>query len=199
MSTKVAVIGPAAGEARVLTETIQWALSDPSVRQVIYLGDDDVAAEAVSELLKSSLSPSDFWTDAANVALRGSTTDIEALLDAEARGRRLSCVRSLPEAPARAVEMLERWILLAVHDKAILDEDDIANAHVVLYGKSQEPAFKRFGRRCFFCPGPLSKGNVGFLELMPEGDLKLMLTDLSGAELNSETLKANSAKLVVTT
>ena len=45
-----------------------------------------------------------------------------------------------------------------MHDKAILDEDDVANAHVIVYGEAADADFKRFGPRSFLTPGPVAKG-----------------------------------------
>jgi len=44
-------------------------------------------------------------------------------------------VRRLPPPPARAIEMIDDRVVLLVHDKAVLDEEDIANAHLIVYGK----------------------------------------------------------------
>lgn len=199
MTTCIAVFGPAAGQVEELTVALQRVLSDRAVRQAIYLGKDQAAGESVDTLLQASMRPADFFQKAAEVALQPGAGAIDQLLTTEARSRRLAVVRCLPTPPKRAIEMLERWILLAIHDKAVLDEDDIANAHVILYGNAQRPAFKRFGRRLFFTPGPLDAGHMGRLELQSDGDLRIQLCDLSGNVLEEERLTAGSSKLVVTT
>jgi hypothetical protein len=94
--------------------------------------------------------------------------------------------------------MMEKWIILAVHDKAVLEEDDVANAHVIVYGEAPEAAFKRFGPRAFLTPGPLYKGRVGSIGLRPDGSLELAILDLQGATVLSESIApAAVAKVVI--
>jgi len=93
--------------------------------------------------------------------------------------------------------MLEKWIVLAVHDKAILDEDDVANAHVIVYGKSSDADFKRFGPRSFLTPGPVSKGRVGRISLRADGGLDVALLDLDGQHVLRESMAPTLAKMVV--
>lgn len=197
MTLRVVVIGPADQRDSALSEVLDRALSDPLTAQVLYLAHDGAATRVLSAH-PTALSEQAFLSRAVDVALRGSADDIAALLRDEARGKRLSAVRSLPPPPARAVEMFERWMLLSVYDKAVLEEDDIANAQVILYGKSDRPALTRFGPRCFFSPGPLSAGCTGLLELQPNGDLALQLVQLDGTLREREQLPALPAKFVVT-
>lgn len=197
MTLRVVVVGPADNMDATLTEVVDRALFDPLTTQVLYLAHDGAASRVLSQH-PTALSEQAFLSQAVDVALAGSAEDIAALLAAEARGNRLSAVRCLPAAPARAVEMLERWMLLSVYDKAVLEEDDIANAQVILYGKSERPALTRFGPRCFFSPGPLSAGCIGVLELQNNGDLVLQIVQLDGQVREHEHLPALPPKLVVT-
>ena len=114
-----------------------------------------------------------------------------------ANSQGLSLVHRLPDPPARAVELLDRWVLLAVHDKAVLDEEDIANAHVIAYGRADEANCKRFGPRCFFTPGPISGGKLGCVELHADGNLELRVLGLDGGLISSQLLQAGGAKVVV--
>jgi hypothetical protein len=93
--------------------------------------------------------------------------------------------------------MIERFIVLGVHDKAVLDEDDIASAHIIVYGKSDGPSLRRFGPRSFFTPGPIRSGHVGCLSLEPGGTCEVSLLGLSGNVVLREQLSAPGAKLVV--
>lgn len=197
MSWRVVAIGPAGGHSASLVQVLERILGHEETRQVIYLGQDNAASQAV-EQLAGGMPEERFLREAVHVALQGSAEELAALLQSEAQGQRLSAVRCLPPAPARAVEMLERWMLLSVFDKAILDEDDIANAHVILYGKSDSAALKRFGPRCFFAPGPLSGGHLGVLSVSSAGDLILDLQDLRGNTVQREEFPAGPAKVVVT-
>ncbi|MDD9939604.1 MAG: hypothetical protein OXU20_00950 [Myxococcales bacterium] len=208
MTIRIGIIGPVGGATPssppgkggrdALGRALEQLLDDPEIHQIIYLGLDDAATAAVEAQQRDALSEEAFLDRAAKLAHGGTPSAIDALLAEDEKRRRLAIVRRLPHPPARAIEMFERWILLAVHDKAMLDKDDVANAQVILYGKAKHADFKRFGPRCFFTPGPVSAGLVGRLELSAAGDLTLQAYDRHGRMEIDETLEAGSAKLVVT-
>ncbi len=198
MTIRIGVIGQAGKATGELRKALELLLADPEVKQVIYLGRDGAVEEVVAAWSKESLDESEFLARGAELACQGSAEQIEALLGEASSVQRLAAVRMLPEPPARAVEMLDKWIVLAVHDKAVLDEDDVANAHVIVYGKSNEADFKRFGPRSFLTPGPLSRGKVARLTLLDDGNLEVSILDLSGAVTVREEVSLAAAKLVVT-
>lgn len=199
MSVRVGIVGPAGVHHASLRRALEPLLDDPDTRQIIYLGMDGAAVAVVEEWMRDGMSRESFLAQAAELARAGSPDAIRTLLDEEEKSHRLARIRCLPEPPVRAVEMLEKWILLAVHDKAVLDKDDIANAHVILYGKAKHAGFKRFGPRCFFTPGPLSSGLIGQLELLEQGDLAVRAYDMHGNLHIDEVVEAGDARLVVTT
>jgi hypothetical protein len=194
---RIGVIGPAGKTQDELRRAIELFLADPEIKQIIYLGSDGAAEAAVDEFSRGQLDENEFLTRGAELACHGAPEDIEQLLGQEAAAQGLSRVRRLPDPPARAIEMLEKWIVLAVHDKAILDEDDVANAHVIVYGKSPDADFKRFGPRSFLTPGPLAKGRVGRISLRPDGGLDVALLDLDGQHVLRESMAPTLAKMVV--
>ena len=55
--------------------------------------------------------------------------------------------------PARAVEMFHDRVVLMVFDKSVLDEDDVANATVIVWGHAPEAQLKPIGPRAFLTPG----------------------------------------------
>lgn len=193
----IAVVGPAGGAQAALEQTLDMLLADVSLRQVIYLGDDDAVGEVLARRREAGLSRRSFLERAVELACDGGAKEIDALLAEHHATRRLSCVRRLPGAPALAVELLEKWIVLLVHDKAKLEEDDIANAHAIVYGRGSKPRFKRFGPRCFFTPGPLSLGHVGRLELADDGSLRMQMQDLTGKVVQTELLQAAGSRFSV--
>ncbi|HEX7477522.1 MAG TPA: hypothetical protein VF331_06925 [Polyangiales bacterium] len=195
---RIGVIGQAGKQHDELRRALELLLADPEVEQVIYLGVDGAVEAVVAQWSKESLSEDDLLRRGATLAGGGSPEEIEALLSEDHAARRLGAVRKLPDPPARAIEMLDKWIVLAVHDKSILDEDDVANAHVIVYGKSTESDFKRFGPRSFLTPGPLAKGKIGRLTLQPDGNMEIALLDLKGNTVLREEVSAATAKLVVT-
>lgn len=198
-ANRIAVVGSAEGASDALDGTLDRLLGDESLRQIVYLGDDEALEGAMTTRTRAMLSQDSFLERSVDLACSGDADAIDALLLERRATQRLATVRRLPPAPALAVEMLEKWIVVMVHDKGVLEEDDIANAHVIIYGSSRKPYFKRFGPRCFFTPGPLSDGNIGRLDIEDNGDLSIRLIDASGEIVQSETLQGAATKFSVST
>jgi hypothetical protein len=194
---RMGIIGQAGGSPAALRRAIELFLTDPQVKQIIYVGDDDAIDLAVADFQRENLDEDEFLRRSAELACTGSAADIEQLLAADRETHRLSLLRRLPDPPARAIELFEKWIVLVVHDKAILDEDDVANAHVIVYGKADVADFKRFGPRSFLTPGPLEKGRVGRLALRNDGGLEVSLLDLEGNSVLRESISPALAKVTV--
>jgi hypothetical protein len=194
---RVGLIGPAGEAVDALERALELLLADPNMSRVLYLGRDGALETVTAAFSRARLEQEEFLRRAAELSCAGSPDEILALLAEEHAGDRLARIRKLPEPPARAVEMIDKWIVLAVHDKAVLDEDDIANAHVIVYGRADEASLKRFGPRAFFTPGPLSAGRLGCLELAADGQILVRLLRLDGQVEWSEALQATTAKLVV--
>jgi len=194
---RIGIIGSAPEAERELHQAIELFLADPLLKQILYLGEDDAISRAVGQFSHEQLSEDGFLSNAVGMACHGSAEEIDALLEADRQAQRVSLLRCLPPKPACAIEMLEKWIILGVHDKAMLEEDDVANAHVILYGESSDGNIKRFGPRSFLTPGPLAKGLVGSLNLRADGTLDLALLDLQGKIRVSESVSPALAKLVV--
>jgi hypothetical protein len=198
---RIGFIGPAEGDVAALREALDFLLGDAGADTVIYMGEDDTADQLAEECLRGATGGADgtFFGAALEAALTGTPDEIAALLDAELELERLSTLRILPPSPMRAVEMLDDRIVLLVHDKAVLAEDDIVNASVIVFGRSKELLLKRFGTRYFFSPGPLNQGQVGLLEREGDGRLAAAAFDLSGRPLWREILQWRTAKIMVAT
>lgn len=198
---RIGFIGPAENAHAELRQALEFLISDVVVDQVLYLGVDDAVTEAIrawsEDLMQGACTPDAFLDRAVELACDGAGAAIEALLEADEAVRRLSTVHRLPVDTARAVDVLDGWILLAVQDKAILQEDDIANAHIIIYGEAQEAAFRRFGPRHFFTPARLEHRHVGVLEVTAETKLEIAVYDVAGIPRWSETLQGRAPKLVV--
>ena len=173
---------------------------DLGVDQAIYLG-EGATLEALTHDWARELGDGDardFLTRAVAVAIRGTPAEIDALLESERAVRSLERLRTLPPPPARAVEMLGDRICLVVHDKKILDEEDIANAAVIVYGASPERLLKRFGPRYFYTPGPLAaEGVLGILEFDEEGHAAIVTVDMKGKELDRDPILGATARMTV--
>jgi len=181
-----------------LREAASFLLGDAEADQVVFLGDGAFLEEALARWgADVGLEGGSSFLDRALVAAStGDARTIEQFLAEDAGARRIIDIRRLPDPPARAIELLDDRIVLFVHDKAILDEEDIANANLNLYGASRESQFHRFGRRAFFSPGPLSAGRVGLVEAGEEG-FTVSVYDVSGMPVMRESLATAATKVTV--
>jgi hypothetical protein len=194
---RIGFLGPAEDEA-LLREATTFLFGPAHVDQVVYLGEAawlERATERWTQELGVSTDEA-FLVRTLDAALSASADEIDALLARDALTSRLLHVRKLPPAPARAVELVDDRVVLIVHDKAVLDEEDIANASLIVYGHSAEAALRRFGRRAFLTPGPLSGRRVAIIETTEEG-VFVIVHDLSGQPILREPLAAGTTKLTV--
>ncbi|MCB9594336.1 MAG: hypothetical protein H6719_16515 [Sandaracinaceae bacterium] len=199
---RIGLLGPADGDTEAAREAIEFLLGDVEVDQAIYLGDDRDALESLlerwaEEVFGERHDNEAFLRRAAEVAEEGDPLAIEGLLHRDAWVRKLGRIRRLPAAPARAIEMIADRILIAVHDKSILDEEDIANAQVIVYGRSDEAEIRRFGSRYFLTPGPLTAGRVVVLETEGAGEVAAALFETTGIPVWRQTLARRTGKVSV--
>jgi hypothetical protein len=199
---KLGLVGPSGGDLGLLREALEFLVIEAGVDQALYLGNDEsvdgVVTDWAEEIMEGSASLDAFLDRVMAVTRDGQAQTIDRLLRADAEVRRLGRVRKLPPPPARAIELVEDRIVTAVYDKAVLDEDDIANATLVVYGKSDDTLIKRFGPRHFFTPGPLSKRRVAVVEPEPDGQIVIALYETTGAPVWREVLSTGAtSKLTV--
>lgn len=187
-----------------LRRALELLLRDLAADRVLYLGTDDLVDRVVeawaTELLGGAASDGDPFLDRlATTATQEDPRPLAALLEADRLHRRLTEVHKLPSEDECVVEMLETRILVAVRDKARLSEEDIANAQILVYGRSEGPLLRRFGPRSFYTPGPLERGEVAVLEALENGEVVLSTYDPSGERTSREELQAGQhTKMVVT-
>ena len=194
---RIGFIGPAESDAAALEKAARILVVDFEVDQVIYLGEDD-ALRAFVAAHEATDEEGTIEHRVAQVAATGSPSDIEDVLRRLRGTRYLEKLRIAPRPPVRAMEMLDDRILLVVREKAMLGEEDVVNSNLVVYGDGPEPMFKRFGPRCFFCPGPLSAGYVGLVEDDSEvGGVALKSIDPTGEVEWTEPIQGRGAKVMV--
>ena len=201
---RIGLVGPADGNTKQLREAAEFLLGDCGVDQAIYLGTDDSVKKVVdawaSEIMGGPATEDAFLQQAVQLATAGDPAAIDGLLRRDLEVRRLSALRCLPPPPARAVEEFDDKVMLFVHDKASLDEEDIANAFLVVYGRGKQLALNRFGPRTFFTPGPLSAARVALIEREEDGSLAIaQFNPETGEPTGRETLFTRGARLVVHT
>ena len=90
------------------------------------------------------------------------------------------------------------WARL-IHDKALLDEEDIYSAAFLCYGKSDGPLVKRIGQRWFLAPGPVGCAGGGAIVLDDSSDeVVATFYDAEGPAGQALKLaKIRAAKLIV--
>jgi hypothetical protein len=195
---KIGLLGPTDDE-ETLREATAFLLGDADADQVVFLGDGAFLESVLSRwAVEVGLEGGSTFLDRAlAAALSEDARVIDRFLADDAGARRLLDVRRLPDPPARAVELLDDRIVLFVHDKAVLDEEDIANANLIVYGRAPEAQLRKFGKRAFFTPGPLAAGRVGLVESGAEG-FTLSVYDVSGMPILRESLATATTKVMVT-
>lgn len=171
--------------------------------RAIYLGADDAMEDTVSLWAESLVGPdaSDkgLWDRAFAIAAEGSPQQIETFLRSERARLRLKSLESLPQPELRSVEIFGDRVAILVHDKALLDEEDIFAATFLVYGKSDGPLVKKIGPRWFLTPGPIGHREGGAIVLDDAADeVVATFYDGEGRAVRSERLPAaRQAKLRV--
>ena len=201
---RIGLVGPAEDNPELLREAAEFLLGDCEVDEAIYLGTDDNVKRVVdawaTEIMGGPATEEAFLREALRVSTEGDANAIAALLDRDIEVRRLNALRCLPPPPARAVEVFDDKVVLFVHDKALLDEEDIANAFLVVYGRGKQLALNRFGPRTFFTPGPLKAGRVAVIEREADGGLAIaQFNPVTGEPTGRERLFTRGSRLVVHT
>jgi hypothetical protein len=200
---RVGLVGPADGDSVLLREAAEFLLGDCGVEQAVYLGSEQTLRGVVeswaAQVVQGVATEGHFLDEALQLALSGPPGAIDGLLSRDRELRRLSALRCLPAHPARAVELVDDKVVLFVHDKASLDPEEIANAFLIVYGRSKQSALHRFGPRTFFTPGPLKAGRVALIERESEGQLAIaQFNPRTGEPQGRDLLTVRRARVVVT-
>jgi hypothetical protein len=191
---RLGILGPAKGDLAGLARAARMLLDDAQVDKVIYLADDGALDAVVRSWARGMVSgnPSEdalFMRAAARCA-QASPEAIDAFVTRERARERLRVLTSLPEGARRTIEFLDNRVVLFVYDRAILDEEDIAAASVLVFGRSVDPQMKRIGSRVFVAPGRIGWPGAGSGVLDDEGGggLRIEIRGGDGAVTVQETL-----------
>jgi hypothetical protein len=198
VSMRLALFGPAAPEksGADLQKAAEFALFAMTTERAVYLGDDD-AMDLVAKTWNQKLSSpgyANFWEEVR--VLLDPKTDRSQVEQAALREQaRLSLRRLevLPRNNRRSLELLGSRVAVLVDDRERLEAEDLAEANLVIYGKSPAPRARLVGEQWFISPGSLSdEGGVAIIE--ETGDtLRVTFYDCAGNTHGSEILK-NKAK-----
>jgi hypothetical protein len=195
---RLGLLGPANGELAALARAAEFLLNGARVGRAIYLGGDDAIEETVGLWAESLVGPdpSDegIWRRAFPMASSGTAEQIDAFLRGERARLRLKSLERLPPEQLRTVEMFGDRVAVLIHDKALLDEEDILSATFLIYGKSDAPLLRKIGPRWFLSPGPVAFAGGGALVLDESGDeIVATLHDSDGRVLRTEALHSGRA------
>ncbi len=200
---RLGLLGPAEGDLAALARTAELLLNGAKVTRAIYLGADDALEDTVALWAESRGGPAacdrGLWDRAFAVAAEGSPDQIQTFLRSERARLRLKSLESLPPRELRSIEMFGDRVAILVHDKALLDEEDIFAATFLVYGKSEGPLVKKIGPRWFLTPGPIGchEGGAVVLDDAAE-EVVATFYDVDGRAVRSERLPAaRLAKLSV--
>jgi hypothetical protein len=195
---RLGLIGPANEDLAALARTAEFLLNGAKVTRAIYLGADEAIEDTVSLWAESLVGPdaSDegVWDRAFGVVTSGTTEQLDMFLRAERARLRLKSLERLPPEELRTVEMFGDRVAVLIHDKALLDEEDIFSAKLLIYGKSDAALVKAIGTRWFMTPGPVGGPGCGAIVLDDaDDDLVATVYDADGRASRTETLVTSRA------
>jgi hypothetical protein len=189
---RLGLIGTADGDLEGLARAAEVLLNGARVTRAIYLGIDaaleTVVARWAESLVGSDPSDEAIWTRARDVVGRG-TAEIDEFVRNERARLRLRALEALPPGGLRSVEMFGDRMIVLIHDKAMLDEEDIFPASFLVFGKSDAPLIRQIGVRWFLSPGRI--GCVGGGALVVDdasGDVEVEVIDGNGVTTQKQRL-----------
>jgi hypothetical protein len=181
-----------------LGRAAEFLLNTARVHRAIYLGNDGALDRAVAAWAQKLVGddPSDdaAWRRAASVAVQGTAEAIDRFVAAERARLRLKSLEALPEQIARTIEMVGDRVAVLIHDKALLDEEDILAANLLFFGKSEAPLVRKIGARWFVTPGPIGCEGGGIAVLDDEQEeITVTIYDSAGQASQRESLSLHRA------
>jgi hypothetical protein len=189
---KLGLLGPAADSASLKAAALGLR-QKAGAERIVYLGTDQKLEEIVLEwaraLVGEEASEDGLLARATKRCLSASPYQIDQFIRKERELAHLRMYESLPNGRARSVDILGGKVAVLIHDKALLEEDDILPAALLIFGKNPEPLIKQIGRRWFLSPG------LGGIMTVSDVDDELTAT-VFGADfsvLQSEVLSSDSA------
>lgn len=195
---RLGLLGPAGTDVGALGRAAEFLLNGARVHRAIYLGNDGALDRAVAAWARKLVGddPSDdgAWKRAADIALKGSAEQLDKFVSTERARLRLKSLEALPEEISRTIEMVGDRVAVLIHDKALLDEEDILAANLLFFGKSEGPLIRKIGARWFVTPGPIGCEGGGIAVLDDEkDDITITIYDSSGKATQKEALSVSRA------
>jgi hypothetical protein len=198
---RLALLGPAGNRTEALAAAARFVLDQLEVDRAMYLGVDGaldaIVTDWAKELVGEDATEEGLWHRSLHACSSAEPDAIDHYIAAERGRAALRRFEALPDAGTRAVEMLGGALAVIIHDKALLDEEDMLPARLLLFGKSSTPVIKQVGQRWFLSPG--SFDHAGIMTLDDDGDaIALTLYDAATRVVRNEQLSTRKgAKLRV--
>lgn len=201
---RLALLGPAEGQVDALGAAARFVLDTRRVDRAVYLGVDGALDAVVSswavDLVGEDPSEERVFSRAVRHSLRAGPEEIDRYIEAERARARLRSFESLPEVDTRVIEMLGGALVVMIYDKALLDEEDMLPARILVFGKSRASVVKQVGQRWFLSPGSFAPAGDGGLMTLEDLDEGVFLTcyDKALGEIRTERIAVpRGAKLKV--
>lgn len=190
---RLGLLGPSGGDVTALGRSAEFLLNGARVHRAIYLGNDGALDRAVAawarKLVGDDPSDDNAWRRAVEAAKGRGHEAIDKFVATERARMRLRTLEALPEGAMRTIEMISDRVAVLIHDKALLDEEDILAANILCYGKSDAPLVKKIGTRWFVSPGPVGCEGGGSAVLDDEQDeVVVTIYDAAGKAAQREVL-----------
>jgi hypothetical protein len=188
------LLGPCHGDLETLEKGARFLLFEREAEVVTYLGVDDALDRLVLAWARRLVGddPSDhgIWDRAAAHCGTATSDRIDAFVTHERELSRLKALKCLPSAQVLTVEILEGRVAILLYDKALLDEEDILPASLLIFGNNADPMVRHVGARTFLCPGELGRGpgGVALLSDSPSGEIDLAIFTPEGRLLESHAV-----------
>ncbi len=193
---KLGFVGPARGDLSKLRASCERLLFEFRVDRVFHLGADDSLDRAMRGWAEHLGAPRDddaLLDEVAALAPDAPAEVLEALLERETRRARLSDVCDVTSSRGCHHEMIEDRVVLITNDHATVDDDDLANALVLVQGSSQRPELRITGGRAVLSPGDLARGGHAALLERVDNTLRVALIDARGKVTREGTLSLRGA------
>jgi hypothetical protein len=190
---RLGLLGPSEGDVASLGRAAEFLLNGAKVNRAIYLGTDGALDRAVSawarKLVGDDPSDENAWKRAVDIAVKGGPAELDKFVQIERARLRLKALESLPEKVNRTIEMFGDRVAVLIHDKALLDEEDILAANILVFGKAEAPLIKKIGGRWFVTPGIIG-APAGGLAVIEDDQDEVVATvyDGTGKPTAKETL-----------
>ena len=203
---RLGVIGSLKGEFASLARAASVLVDRARADRVLYLGKDDaldrVVASWATEIVGANPAQESLFARATRTCVNAAPSEIEAFVESERARRRLRVFASVPVPPGRTIEIVDGRVVVLVYDKGALDEDDIAGASLLVFGRADAPVVHRVGSRAFVSPGPLRLpdcSGMAVLDDEPPGAISVEFLTPEGDVAKIERLEGKASKMKVQT